>query len=334
MSMTNKRWRAIGGVATVVTVVVAAAVVASGAESTEETVFITVVPCRLIDTRAGDSNVGPRSTPIDENAPVSFTAWDSGDADSTCEIPSSATAISTNTTIVNPTAASFLSLYPSDAAQRPNASNLNYVAGQVPTPNSVTAPLSADGRFNVFNRFGTVDVIIDVNGYFQPSANGGAAGPIGPAGPGPPAQPVRTGPIGPAGPIGPDGIVSLHPLAGSIGVIAANSATYGFIGQTASITIEANQRLFGGGSAALAATSGTAQFRLGLCFQPGAGALVNFTGNYMEAQADTLRASQSVMAAGPALPAGDYTVGMCVRNSGAVALDDNDFMNAWIAVTN
>lgn len=143
---------------------------ADAAPGDNDTTFIPITPCRLLDTRPQtDYNVGPRSTPIGENSPVTFTAWDSGDDDSLCQIPSSAKAISTNTTIVNPTTRSFLKLYPADAAL-PGTSNLNYVAAQSATPNAVTIPLSPTGTFNVYNRFGTVHVIVDVNGYYTNSS--------------------------------------------------------------------------------------------------------------------------------------------------------------------
>jgi hypothetical protein len=139
-----------------------------------DTTFVPVVPCRLIDTRPNTpgqtpTNVGPRNTPIPENHPVMFTAWGSGDVNSVCEIPASATAISTNTTTVNPTAYSFVTLYPADKPL-PDTSNLNLAPGQAATPNAVTTPLSSTGQFNVFNRFGTVDVIVDINGYYTKSS--------------------------------------------------------------------------------------------------------------------------------------------------------------------
>jgi YVTN family beta-propeller protein len=158
----------------------------SGATSSNETVFVPIEPCRLVDTRAAEA-IGPRNTPLPENTAVTFTAWDSGDDNSTCEIPASATAVGTNTTAVGPTANSFLTLFP-EGTPVPNASNLNYTAGQAPTPNSATIPLSATGKFNAINRFGTVDLIIDINGYYQPSTNIGATGPQGPVGPAGPAN--------------------------------------------------------------------------------------------------------------------------------------------------
>src|SRR5690606_17292265 len=38
--------------------------------------------------------------------------------------------------------------------------------GQPPTPNAVTVSLDDAGRFDVFNRFGQVNLVIDVVGYF------------------------------------------------------------------------------------------------------------------------------------------------------------------------
>ena len=93
-----------------------------------------------------------------------------------CTIPSGATGIVANVTIDLPTAAGFLTLFPADAAS-PLASNLNWVAGQAPTPNQVSVALSASGAINVFNNAGTVEVIIDITAFLSPG--GGAAGPPG-----------------------------------------------------------------------------------------------------------------------------------------------------------
>ena len=211
MSNSAWRWWGLGVAGAVTAVAVTGSLVATGAGSATETVFVPVAPCRLIDTRpdvpgSEPTNVGPRNTPIGENIPVTFTAWGTGDADSTCNIPISATAISTNTTIISPTAASYLTLYPADVGSPPNASNLNYVAGQAPTPNAVTTPLSPTGQFNVFNRYGAVHVIVDINGYYQPSTSIGATGPQGDPGPkGDQGDPGTNGDQGDPGPKGEQG---------------------------------------------------------------------------------------------------------------------------------
>jgi hypothetical protein len=87
-------------------------------------------------------------------------------ANGNCTIPVGATSIAANVTITEPTSDGFLSVFPADAPL-PNASNLNWSAGQAPTPNAVTVDLSTDGRVKVFNERGTVNVIIDIVGYYE-----------------------------------------------------------------------------------------------------------------------------------------------------------------------
>ena len=113
-----------------------------------------------------------------------------------------------NVTIVNPTAASNLRVHPADTAT-PLASNLNWVAGQSPTPNKVDVKLSDGGAVRLFNQNGTVDVVGDVVGYYTDSSLvelaelAGTPGPQGPVGPQRPAgADGRQGPQGETGPAG------------------------------------------------------------------------------------------------------------------------------------
>ncbi|HEX2131194.1 MAG TPA: hypothetical protein VHH15_06500 [Actinophytocola sp.] len=81
------------------------------------------------------------------------------------QLPTAASAVVFNLTGTNVTAAStFLTAYP-DGDVVPNASNLNLVRGQT-AANLVTVALSANDSVNVFNRFGNVDFLMDVAGYF------------------------------------------------------------------------------------------------------------------------------------------------------------------------
>jgi hypothetical protein len=75
-------------------------------------------------------------------------------------------AVALNVTAVNPDGPGYLTVYP--CGTRPNASNLNYVAGQI-VPNSVIAPVSADGSVCIYSLANT-DVIADVSGWFGASA--------------------------------------------------------------------------------------------------------------------------------------------------------------------
>ncbi|MFN3257473.1 MAG: hypothetical protein ACE37B_17450 [Ilumatobacter sp.] len=154
-------------------------------------VFVPVVPCRLADTRPAPVGVGSVST-LGAGESSTFEVWgDNGE----CEgIPSSATGVSLNITALGASAPSFLTVWPS--GDRPTAASLNPFPGQPPVPNAVVSSLSGSGSFDVFNNAGSVNVVIDVNGYYIPS-EGGPAGPAGPAGP--------QGEMGEAGAVGAQG---------------------------------------------------------------------------------------------------------------------------------
>ncbi|MCU1393217.1 MAG: hypothetical protein JWM34_1645 [Ilumatobacteraceae bacterium] len=129
--------------------------------------FVSITPCRLFDTRS-DSGLGPRTTPI---GPAGTGTFPVRGTNGNCAIPDTATAISTNTTIVNPSAASYITVFPSDAV-RPLASNINFTAASAPVANQVTVGLGASGAISVYNNAGSVDVIVDIAGYFTPAAGG------------------------------------------------------------------------------------------------------------------------------------------------------------------
>ena len=141
-------------------------------------VFVPIVPCRLVDTRGGNGHVGTRANPLAQAESATFAVWGTN---GNCTIPTMSTGIATNVTAVNSTADSFVTIYPADAP-RPTASNLNVTASSPPTPNQVTVELSATGAIDAYNNGGTLDLIVDIVGYYQP-ATPGSAGPPGPAGP-------------------------------------------------------------------------------------------------------------------------------------------------------
>jgi uncharacterized coiled-coil protein SlyX len=130
----------------------------------EESTFVPISPCRIMDLRPG-SNVGPRSIPISEAETYVMQVTGSNGE---CTIPPDAVGAAMNVTAVNATAPSFLQVWPADEAQV-TVSSLNYLPGQAPTPNKVDVKLSATGAVSLFNRFGTVDVIADVVGYYTNS---------------------------------------------------------------------------------------------------------------------------------------------------------------------
>jgi len=166
--------------------------------------FVSVVPCRLADSRPGSNNIGFRNTSIAQGEEVSFAVWGTN---GNCTIPTSATGIAANVTAVGATVSGFVTVFPADAP-RPLTSNLNTSPGAAPTPNQVTVGLSAAGAIKVFNSSGIVDVIVDIVGFYQAAV----PGPVGPTGP--------TGSSGPTGPSGPTGLSGLTGASGLRGLSA------------------------------------------------------------------------------------------------------------------
>ena len=199
ISSRTVRRAAVGAVVATATLT-AGAIAVSGASDHEELVFVSAVPCRLVDTRPGAANLGPRRAPIAAGEIASFASHAADDGDSACEIPATATALATNVTALRATERTYLTLFATGVTPVPTASNVNVEAGSSPTSNAVTVELSADGELSVRNAFGTVDVIVDVVGWFQPSKTIGERGPAGPQG-----EPGATGARGATGATGATG---------------------------------------------------------------------------------------------------------------------------------
>lgn len=160
---TRSRWAALGAAVAVSLGAGGLGVVNATISSGTKAVFVPITPCRLVDTRPAPTTVGGRATPLNPGEIATFTVHGSN---GNCTIPAGATSIATNVTVTAPTSDGFLTVFPADASL-PNASNLNWAAGQAPTPNAVTVDLSSDGKVNVFNERGTVNVIIDIVGYYE-----------------------------------------------------------------------------------------------------------------------------------------------------------------------
>jgi hypothetical protein len=81
-------------------------------------------------------------------------------------VPASATAVVVSATAAHGTLASFLSVYPAPAiTTEPTFSNVNFSAGEA-VANRVTVAVGTGGQIEVYNHSGTVDVDIDVDGYY------------------------------------------------------------------------------------------------------------------------------------------------------------------------
>lgn len=158
----RSRWAAIGAAVALSLGAGGVSLTQAAIGSGEKPVFVAIEPCRLIDTRPA-TQIGPKSTPLGPNETVTIPV--TGSTGQCSGIPAAATGAAMNMTAIQPTVQSFATVYPSDAA-RPNASNLNWAAGDVPTPNKVDVKLGADGAVKVFNSVGTVHLAADLVGYY------------------------------------------------------------------------------------------------------------------------------------------------------------------------
>jgi len=122
-------------------------------------------PARLLDTRAG---IGATTDgqfagagPISAGGELDLLVNGRGG------VPASGVgAVVLNVTVTGPSAAGYLTAWPTGSA-RPLASNLNFVAGQT-IPNLVIVKVGGAGKVSLFNSAGNSDVIVDVVGWLAP----------------------------------------------------------------------------------------------------------------------------------------------------------------------
>jgi IPT/TIG domain len=120
--------------------------------------FTPVIPIRIADTRhnsglplAGQT-LGARDT---RTVLVTTPAG----------LPAGAQAVAANVTVTNTSGPSFLTVFP-NAMPQPLASDLNWVRGQT-VPNLAITQLGSGGALQVYNNTFTVDIIVDVFGYWS-----------------------------------------------------------------------------------------------------------------------------------------------------------------------
>lgn len=122
--------------------------------------FQPLVPARLLDTRPGATTVDGRDSGAGTRTAGSTTELVVAGRGS---VPADAAAVVLNVTAVDTRAAGYLTVFPCGSA-RPNASSVNFDAGQV-VPNAVVTKLGPSGSVCLFAQSST-DVIVDVNGWF------------------------------------------------------------------------------------------------------------------------------------------------------------------------
>ncbi|MBS0582866.1 MAG: hypothetical protein JSS42_07175, partial [Proteobacteria bacterium] len=124
--------------------------------------YVPLNPARLLDTRAGAVTIDGQFAGIGAAAAggvVDLTVAGRGGVPSIGVV-----AVVLNVTAANPTAAGYVTAWPSATAQ-PLASNLNFTPGKT-ISNLVIARLGTNGKVSLYNSAGTTDLIADVAGYF------------------------------------------------------------------------------------------------------------------------------------------------------------------------
>jgi hypothetical protein len=119
----------------------------------------TVAPCRAVDTRDPPGPLAGPSLAAGRDRLLSLAG--------SCDIPSTAKAVVLNVAVTAATDPGHLKLYPADSLA-PASSAINYGAGQTRSSHATVA-LAPGAQLGVRceQQVGTVDLILDVNGYFE-----------------------------------------------------------------------------------------------------------------------------------------------------------------------
>jgi hypothetical protein len=138
--------------------------------------YSTLTPTRICDTRAGNPsnltgqaaqcNGGPLNPGNKIAAGGTLTVGVAGQFN----VPPDATAVVLNVTVVSPSAAGFVTVFPAGASM-PLASNIDYVGGEV-VPNLVEVGIGTNGHVSFYSSSRT-DLVVDVEGYASPTPAAG-----------------------------------------------------------------------------------------------------------------------------------------------------------------
>ena len=122
-------------------------------------VYVPLAPARVLDTRTGTGISGKLSA----NTPAAFAVAGAGG------VPSAATGVTGNVTVVNETAGWAVYLGPAPIANPPT-STINFTVGQI-AGNGVTVALGSGGTLSatyMSNPGNRTDLVFDVSGYYAP----------------------------------------------------------------------------------------------------------------------------------------------------------------------
>jgi hypothetical protein len=126
--------------------------------------LVTLAPARVYDSRVGQlPSTGPKS-PITNGSTVNVDVTGTQAAGGVSGVPSGASTVLGNITVVNPSAGVFLTVF-AQGASPPATSNINASAGQV-VANNFTSKLGTSNGISIKCGGGPTDFIIDIFGYY------------------------------------------------------------------------------------------------------------------------------------------------------------------------
>lgn len=137
-------------------------------QSTAGLRFVSMAPCRVVDTRDSTKPAGFGPPFIAGGTTRSFVI-----PSGPCGVPSTAQAYSLNVTVVPHGGLAYLTVWPTGQNQ-PLVSTLNSLDGEIQA-NAAIIPSGSGGSISVFATNDT-DLVLDIDGYFVPGTVGSALG--------------------------------------------------------------------------------------------------------------------------------------------------------------
>ena len=129
--------------------------------------FVPLTPCRLVDTRAGSGFPAGYGPPSMAGGGTQRTFVFTGQ----CGVPAGAQAISMNIAVWAPPTRGDARVFPAGAGT-PLVSTLNWEAGILALANAAVIQVGTAGGITVqIDGASTVDIFIDVNGYYGPNGS-------------------------------------------------------------------------------------------------------------------------------------------------------------------
>jgi len=135
--------------------------------TTNDMVFTPITPCRIVDTRLAGGAIAAATSRGFGVWGFSSYAFQGGSATNCALNTENPKAVVLNVTVVSPAAAGYATVYPANAASRPNIASINYVAGAV-VNNTVVTPLGtvSANDMQIFT-VAQAHYVVDIVGYFD-----------------------------------------------------------------------------------------------------------------------------------------------------------------------